>query len=147
MERIGFLGCGNMGGAIARAICAVEDPQRVLLANRTAAKAEALAGELGCAWGSNEQVADSCRYIFLAVKPQMMEGLLQSIAPILAARKDRFVLVSIAAGMKMEKLLALLSGDYPILRLMPNTPAAIGMGMIQYCSRGILSMVSPSGIR
>ena len=47
-ETIGFLGCGNMGGAIARAVCKATEPENVFLANRTAAKAEALAAELGC---------------------------------------------------------------------------------------------------
>ena len=42
IKTIGFLGCGNMGGAIARAVCKAADPQNVYLANRTAAKAEAL---------------------------------------------------------------------------------------------------------
>ena len=45
---IGFLGCGNMGGAIARAVCKAADPKKVYLANRTTAKAQALAKELGC---------------------------------------------------------------------------------------------------
>ena len=126
-----------MGGAIARAVCAVIDPQDVLLSNRTRAKAETLASELGCRCGSNEEVASSCDYIFLAVKPQMMDTLLKSIAPILSERKDRFVLVSIAAGLKIEKILSTLGAEYPIIRIMPNTPAAIGMGMIQYCTKGI----------
>ena len=38
MDTIGFLGCGNMGGAIARAVCKAVDPKKVFLANRTAAK-------------------------------------------------------------------------------------------------------------
>ena len=42
MKTIGFLGCGNMGGAIARAVCKATAPENVFLANRTAAKAEAL---------------------------------------------------------------------------------------------------------
>ena len=41
MDTIGFLGCGNMGGAIARAVCKAVDPKKVFLANRTAAKAQA----------------------------------------------------------------------------------------------------------
>ena len=90
MDTIGFLGCGNMGGAIARAVCKAVDPKKVFLANRTAAKAQALAKELGCKTATNAEVAGDCDLIFLAVKPQMMEGLLKSIAPVLAGRKDRF---------------------------------------------------------
>ena len=55
--KYGFIGCGNMGGAVARAVCKGAGAGDVLLANRTPAKAHALAGELGCACGTNEQVA------------------------------------------------------------------------------------------
>ena len=81
LNTIGFLGCGNMGGAIARAVCKAADPQNVWLANRTAAKAEALAAELGCNTTINDEVAGRCDLIFLAVKPQMMEELLAIISP------------------------------------------------------------------
>ena len=60
MEKIGFIGCGNMGGALARAACKSGAPGNVVLANRTLAKAEALAGELGCAVGSNQSIAQNC---------------------------------------------------------------------------------------
>ena len=43
-----YTSCGNMGGAIARAVCKATEPENVFLANRTAAKAEALAAELRC---------------------------------------------------------------------------------------------------
>lgn len=43
---VGFIGTGNMGAALARAVCKTVPPQQVLLANRTPAKAEALAEEL-----------------------------------------------------------------------------------------------------
>ena len=79
MDTIGFLGCGNMGGAIARAVCKAVDPKKVFLANRTAAKAQALAKELGCKTATNAEVAGDCGLIFLAVKPQMMEALLQPL--------------------------------------------------------------------
>ena len=78
MKTIGFLGCGNMGGAIARAVCKATEPENVFLANRTAAKAEALAAELGCQTATNAEVAGDCDLIFLAVKPQMMEALLHT---------------------------------------------------------------------
>ena len=55
MDTIGFLGCGNMGGAIARAVCKAVDPKKVFLANRTAAKAQALAKELGCKTATNAE--------------------------------------------------------------------------------------------
>ena len=60
MDTIGFLGCGNMGGAIARAVCKAVDPKKVFLANRTVAKAQALAKELGCKTATNAEVAGDC---------------------------------------------------------------------------------------
>ena len=75
---VGFIGTGNMGAALARAVCKTVPPQQVLLANRTPAKAEALAEELGCAAGTNEEVARACRLIFLGVKPQVMGEMLAS---------------------------------------------------------------------
>lgn len=131
--RYGFIGCGNMGGAVARAVCRGAGAGQVVLANRTAAKAEALAGELGCTAAGNEAAAD-CDFVFLGVKPQMMAGVLAELAPRLAARTDPFVLVSMAAGLSMQRLRQMAGGEYPIIRMMPNTPVAVGAGMIQYCS-------------
>ena len=126
----GFIGTGNMGGALARA--AVKSGTEVLLANRTTAKAEALAAELSAQAVTNEEAARRADYLFLGVKPQMMAGMLSSIAPALAARTDRFVLVSMAAGLTTGDIRRMAGGDYPVIRIMPNTPAAIGEGMILY---------------
>lgn len=134
----GFIGCGNMGGAVARALCHTTDAKEVLLANRTMSKAKDLAQELGCAYGTNEDVASTCEYIFLCVKPQMMKDMLEGIADILQRReKGSFVLVSMAAGLTISKLLDMVQGDYPIIRIMPNTPVLLGKGMIQYCHQNV----------
>ena len=100
----GFIGCGNMGGAVARAVCKGAGAGDVLLANRTPAKAQALAEELGCACGTNEEVASICDFIFLGVKPQMMADMLDELAPALdAPRAD-------ALTEQLDRLDALLSG-------------------------------------
>jgi len=130
----GFIGTGNMGGALAKAVAMKADSKEILLANRTMAKAEALAAQLGCAAGSNADVAANCQYIFLGVKPQMMAGTLAPLQEVLAKRSDRFVLVTMAAGLTMERIAALAGGEYPVIRIMPNTPCAIGEGMILYAA-------------
>ncbi|MBR2131419.1 MAG: pyrroline-5-carboxylate reductase [Oscillospiraceae bacterium] len=127
-----FIGTGNMGGALARAARKQLNPDEILLTNRTATKAQALAQELGCPTGTTADAAQQGRYIFLGVKPQMMAGLLSEIAPILAQRTDRFVLVSMAAGLTMEQISRMAGGDYPVIRIMPNTPCAVGAGVILY---------------
>ena len=132
MNKFGFIGTGNMGGALAKAAAKKLCGEDILLANRTRKKAEVMAESLGCAATDNCQVAAECKYIFLGVKPQMMAGMLAGIAPTLAARTDRFVLVSMAAGLTMEAICGMAGGQYPVIRLMPNTPADIGEGMTLY---------------
>ncbi|MCI5667766.1 MAG: pyrroline-5-carboxylate reductase, partial [Oscillospiraceae bacterium] len=88
--------------------------------------------QLGCQAGDNAAVAANCQYIFLGVKPQGMAAMLADIAPVLAARTDRFVLVTMAAGLTMDQIRSMAGGSYPVIRIMPNTPASIGAGMILY---------------
>ena len=133
METIfGFIGTGNMGGALAKAAAKNLAPESILLSNRTAQKAESLAAELGCQAAAVETVAAKSKYIFLGVKPQMMEGLLETIAPVLSARTDDFVLVSMAAGLTMWDIRRMAGGDFPVIRIMPNTPVAVDSGIILY---------------
>lgn len=66
--KIGFIGTGNMGGALARA--AAKGGHTLLLANRTPAKAAALAKELGGTVCQNAVAAEAAELLFLGVKPQ-----------------------------------------------------------------------------
>ena len=127
--KYGFIGTGNMGGAIAKAVCNAIGGEYVLLANKTSAKAEQLAGELKCAVGTNKEAA-GCDFVFLGVKPHMMAEMLLDIQQVL---KPGTILVSMAAGLTMDTIRQMAGGDYPVIRMMPNTPSGIGEGMIQYC--------------
>lgn len=134
----GFIGVGSMGSALARAASRQVPAQRLILSNRTPEKARALAEALGCRAADNEAVAASADYIFLGVKPQMMAGLLADLAPALRKRQRRYILVSMAAGLTIGRLTQLAGTDCPVIRIMPNTPAAIGRGMILYaCGKGV----------
>ncbi len=153
MCTIGFIGCGNMGSAIARAVCKSCDPQSVLLANRTPEKAVKLAQELGCRTGTNAQAA-ACDWVFLGVKPQMMEAMLSDISTVLAQKSSRTVLVSMAAGLTTDRIREMSGSNNPIVRIMPNTPCAIGAGVIQYCTLDLTeaeestltAMLQPAGL-
>ena len=95
---IGFIGCGNMGGALARAVRKTDPSAELFFANRSPEKAEALAAELGGQVQTNEWVARNCSLIFLGVKPQLMGEVLSALSPALSGRSDRFVLLTMAAG-------------------------------------------------
>lgn len=132
MNTFGFIGCGNMGGTLALAVSqGVSSPIAVSDYDRDRAAQMAMAS--GGVAMSNEQIAAGCRYIFLGVKPQVLGSVLAGIAPVLAGRTDRFVLVSMAAGVSIASVCDMAGGQYPVIRIMPNTPASVGKGVILYC--------------
>ena len=151
-RKIGFIGTGNMGGAIATAVAG--QGAELLLANRTPEKAQALAEQLGARVVKNPEAAGESDLLFLGVKPQMMEGMLRDIAPVLRSRETPFVLVTMAAGLTCESIRDMVGGDYPVIRIMPNTPCAIGKGVVQYCSLGVgeeelaefAALMAPAGL-
>jgi len=133
--KIGFIGTGNMGAAVAKAVAG--QGRELLLANRTPEKAQALADAVGGRVVKNPEAAGESELLFLCVKPQMMEGMLEKIAPVLRARDDRFVLVTMAAGLSCARIREMAGGEYPVIRMMPNTPCSIGAGVVQYCGLGV----------
>ena len=133
MEKFGFIGVGNMGGTLAKIAIRSCGGQSVFVSSRTMEKARSFADENGCVAMRNGAVAERAELIFLGVKPQKMTELFDEIAPILAARYDRFVLVTMAAGLTCERIAEMAGGDYPVIRIMPNTPALVGQGVIPYC--------------
>ena len=128
--KYGFIGCGNMGGAIAKALTAKGADLAV-----TDRSGKAMA--LGFPYTSAEDIAENAERIFLAVKPQMMAGVLEKLKPILQEKKP--LLITMAAGLTMEKIDEMAGGGFPIIRIMPNTPTSIGMGVIQYCANDLVS--------
>lgn len=145
-----------MGGALAQAVSRSEGNRRLLLANRTPEKAVALAADIGGEAADNKRCAHEADFLFLGVKPQMMADMLGEIAPELAARKEkgeRVVLVTMAAGLTMETIRSMVGGDYPVIRIMPNTPVSIGKGMTLYTGIDVtdaewaefLAAMEPSG--
>jgi len=131
MSKIGFIGAGNMGGALARA--AVQSAHDVYLSDKDAAKVSDLAAEIGAMAVETAEIVDACDLIFIGVKPQFAPALADEIRGGLAARTKPFCLVSFMAGVPLEKLGEML-GQYPIIRMMPNTAVAVGKGMIVWCA-------------
>lgn len=136
MTTFAFIGTGNMGGALATAARKAWPGENILLSNRTPEKARALAEKLGARTVDNMTAAREADYLFLGVKPQMMAGMLDGIRDVLADRARPCVLVSMAAGLSIERIRELAGVDFPVIRIMPNTPAAIGQGVILCCADG-----------
>ncbi len=135
--KCGFIGCGNMGGALIRAAAMAVGGDGLIVSDGFTEKRDAIAKEVGAAVDTNSGLASQCDFIFLGVKPQVMGDMLSELSPVLKNRKNRFVLVSMAAGMSIETILKMAGGDYPIIRIMPNLPVSIGQGMILYCMKNV----------
>ena len=129
--KVGFIGAGNMGGALAKAAAKTKCRQGLMLADKDVAKAESLAEAIGARTATGAEIAAECDFIFLGVKPQMMAGVLAEIKPALENRSG-YTLVSMMAGVKTEKICAELGFDAPVIRIMPNTAVEVGEGMVLY---------------
>ncbi len=132
--KYGFIGCGNMGGAVARALS--QSTKDIAVSDRSG-KAAALATELGIQYWDNAAIAAGCEIVFLCVKPHMMKDMLQPLQSVLAQRKP--ILVTMAAGLTLGQIEKFAGARLPVIRMMPNTPTAIGKGVIQYCCNELVS--------
>ena len=129
----GFIGCGNMGGAIARALAKTTD--EIMITDRSG-KGRALANELDCTYTDAFTIASSCERIFLAVKPQMMKDALDPLRKYL--RESKPVLITMAAGLTIERIQELAGTELPVIRIMPNTPVQVSNGMTLYCCNDLV---------
>ena len=129
----GFIGCGNMGGAIAKALS--KATKEIYVCDRSG-KAAALAEDLGIVYSDANTIAATCDRIFLAVKPHLMQGVLEPLQETLAEKKP--LLITMAAGLEIRQIEAFAGCSLPVIRIMPNTPTAIGKGVIQYCCNSLV---------
>ena len=131
--KYGFIGLGNMAGAILRGMHRSGDfSQDTLLGfNRTAAKTEALRDEIGlmpCA--SARDVAERADVIVLAVKPQMLPDVLPEIRGIVTPNQ---LVISIAAGKPTTYYEEIFAAGVPVVRVMPNINAKVGLSASAVC--------------
>lgn len=133
--KVAFIGCGNMGGALAHS--AAKSGCSLMLSDTDADKADSLAQAVGGCVASNARCAAEANYIFMAVKPQIIGAVLKDMAPVLKNRTDRYVMVSMAAGVEIATIHKHIGFAVPTVRIMPNTPAAIGAGVVLYCTSDV----------
>lgn len=130
--KYGFIGCGNMGGALCRAIA--KNTKDIMVSDFDTSKARNFAKELGIAASDNVTIAECCDRVFLGVKPQVMPEMLSGIKDVLEDKKP--VLISMAAGLTTDKIKEF-AGNMPVIRIMPNTPVSVGKGVVLYCANGV----------
>lgn len=148
MSLISFIGCGNMGGGMLSALCQNKDlnPADICITEPNKERLTEISEKYGCtALDSNQEALERSKYILLCVKPQVLPDVLRELAPAIkecVERGEEKIIASIAAGTPIEKIHNIIGIDYdrlPIVRLLPNLPAAIGQGLIFF------SVNHPSG--
>lgn len=136
MARIGFIGCGQMAQALAsgfvNAGCVdagaligsdVSEAMRRAFTEHTRATATA----------SNVEVVQNADVVFLAVKPQAMAAVLDELKTHFS---HKHLVVSIAAGVTVGRILAVIGPDRRVVRVMPNTPCLVGAAACGYAVGG-----------
>ena len=136
MYKIGFIGCGNMGGALARAVAKAVDGKDIAVNDYFQEKAQAFAKECGASVLSAQDIAKECKFIVLGVKPQNMQETLSAFAENLK-QNEQAVVITMAAGISISAIRSFIGAEVPVIRIMPNTPALVGEGMILYDCVGV----------
>ncbi len=130
MDRIGFIGTGNMASAMIHGMMSTGNyvPESVVLFNRTASKAEKIVTEFhGMKVVNSEmEVLAGAKYILLGVKPYQYQDLIEKIKD---AMTPEHVVITIAAGISIENVRYWFGDDVKIVRTMPNTPAQVMAAM------------------
>jgi len=130
-KKIGFLGAGNMAQAIIRGLLDTDfiQAKNLWASNRTTGKLQKLQSEYGInTTENNEELIDKSDIVILAVKPQDLLGLLETVA---RNFNEGHMVISLAAGIRMNTLEKYLP-QCRLVRLMPNTPTLIRKGVLGY---------------
>jgi pyrroline-5-carboxylate reductase len=132
-KRVAVLGAGKMGGILVKAWL----EKKLLTPALTSAtvqheeRASALGKKLGIPVGTdNVSAARNADIIFLCVKPQAVQGVVEEIRRHVGPDK---LVISVAASVPTSHIEKALAGNVPVVRAMPNTPCAIGLGMTALC--------------
>lgn len=128
--KIGFIGIGNMGFAMFKGVLAAIGKDNICYTDINVAMMEKVAAETGVeGLKSGIDVIKASELIVLAVKPQYMTDVLESIRPALS---DKHILLSPAPGLSIDYFKTQVGFDVRVVRSMPNTPALVLEGMSAY---------------
>jgi len=132
--RITFIGCGNMGRSLIGGLIASGYPVNKLCgADNDPGQRELTATQYGIeVLENNQQAIKGADVVVMAVKPQMMEHTISGLRETLADEQP--LLISIAAGIRLQDLARWAGENIAIVRVMPNTPALIRTGAAALCA-------------
>lgn len=127
MTKVGFIGAGNMGFAIIKGIIGsnIADDVKIYAFDTDLSKTEKLKEQGVEVLQDAQSIARECKFVFLAIKPQVKETVLESIKD--AVNKDT-VIVSILAGVTAEYIQQKTIPNAKVILVMPNTPLLLGEG-------------------
>ena len=127
-NHIAFIGAGNMAGALIGGLIADGIPaERIVAADPSTEKCQVLAKTAGIrTTQNNQEAAELADILVFAVKPQILKPVAESLTPQIRERQP--LVISIAAGIRTESLMAWLGGNCALVRTMPNTPAMLQAG-------------------
>jgi pyrroline-5-carboxylate reductase len=129
MNKVGFIGCGNMGkamlaGALKSGFISCDD---VIVHTKSKSSLEELNDKYGVVMGSdNKEVAKNARMIVLAVKPNIYQDVIGEIKELVSSSS---IIIAIAPSFSIDALDRLFNKNVKIVRAMPNTPAMVGCGI------------------
>lgn len=127
MSKIGFIGMGNMGYAMLKGSLNTFSKEDITFTDVNQEQCKKIMEETGVHYfSSNAECANNNKYIILAVKPQYYETVIKNIKYVITNEQ---IVISIAPGITIDELNIKLGTDKRIIRVMPNTPALLGMGM------------------
>jgi pyrroline-5-carboxylate reductase len=130
--KIGFLGAGKMGTALAKGFihAGLVTANQIIASDPIEGARAAFAKDVGAKiTTSNVEVAKFANVLLLAVKPYQVADVLGEIR---GQFTEKHLLMSIAAGVPIAKLEAGLGGNARVIRVMPNTPALVGLSATAY---------------
>ena len=136
--KLGFIGTGNMAGAIMGGIIrnGVLKPEEIIGSDILEAGREKVHSLYGICVTDDNREAAKAEIVVLSVKPQYYE---QTIAQIRDEITDEQVIVTLAPGKTLEWLQGQFGKDVKIVRTMPNTPAMVGAGMTAACANALVT--------
>ncbi len=132
-KKLGFIGVGNMGGAIVKALLRskVVAPENIWASNRSQGKVLKIRDEFPIHLANtNEELVENSDIIFVGVKPQDLFDVLEPLSSLIAGEK---IVVSMAAGISIAAMKKVLQNHPRVVRIMPNTPIEIGKSVVGYC--------------